>query len=120
MNARPCRLSHHPWTAGPAWARNLALGQQVPPSGLQHPSRAISGITRYLWLHFLGALVSVFLLALYLSLRQETPVIAEGLHLHETHVPPSMRRRHEDSQQSATVAADHGDAGKGPANGSGG
>ncbi len=50
----------------------------------------VSDVTRYLWWHFLGAFVSVFLLALYLSLRQATPVIEEGLHIHETHVPPSM------------------------------
>ncbi len=118
----------HDTAAAPPRLVGYAVVEQVPgvnwivvvEQEIDEATSAISGITRYLWLHFLGALVSVFLLALYLSLRQETPVIAEGLHLHETHVPPSMRRRHEDSQQSATVAADHGDAGKGPANGSGG
>ncbi len=50
----------------------------------------VADVTRYLWWHFIGALASVFLLALYLSLRQATPVIPEGLHIHETHVPPSM------------------------------
>jgi hypothetical protein len=53
----------------------------------------VADITRYLWWHFIGAFASVFLLALYLSLRQATPVIEEELHLHEDHVPPSMHRR---------------------------
>ena len=51
----------------------------------------VDGVTRYLWLHFVGAFASVLLLALYLSLRQETPIIEEALHLHEDHVPPSFK-----------------------------
>jgi len=58
----------------------------------------VSHVTRYLWWHFIGAFASVFLLALYLSLRQETPIIETELHLHEDHVPPSMQRRAENGK----------------------
>jgi hypothetical protein len=82
----------------PARLVGYSMVEQVPgvdwivtvEQELDEATAPISGITGYLWLHFLGALASVFLLALYLSLRQETPVIEEELHIHETHVPPSM------------------------------
>ncbi len=51
----------------------------------------IQQVTRYLWIHFVGAFGSVILLALYLSFKLEAPVIDEELHLHEEHVPSSMR-----------------------------
>ncbi len=51
----------------------------------------IQEVTRYLWIHFIGAFGSVILLALYLSFKLEAPVIEDALHLHEQHVPSSMR-----------------------------
>jgi Cache domain len=51
----------------------------------------ISSVTRYLWLHFLGAFATVMLLALYFSFKVEKPVIDEALHLHEEHVPAGGR-----------------------------
>jgi hypothetical protein len=56
----------------------------------------VADVTRYLWLHFLGAFGSFVALALYLSLKLKRPVIEEELHLHEEHVPQSMRRRRTD------------------------
>jgi hypothetical protein len=51
----------------------------------------ILGVTRYLWIHFIGAFLTVILLAVYFSFKLETPVIEEELHLHEEHVPASAR-----------------------------
>ena len=51
----------------------------------------IQEVTRYLWVHFIGAFGSVILLALYLSFKLEAPVIDEELHLHEAHVPSGTR-----------------------------
>jgi hypothetical protein len=51
----------------------------------------IVGITRYLWMHFIGVFGTVILLALYFSFKLETPVIEEELHLHEEHVPSGTR-----------------------------
>ena len=50
----------------------------------------IQGVTRYLWIHFIGAFGTVILLALYFSFVTETPAIEEGLHLHEEHVPAGV------------------------------
>ncbi len=50
----------------------------------------ISSVTRYLWLHFLGAFATVILLAFYFSFKVEKPVIEEGLHLHEEHIPSGV------------------------------
>ena len=47
----------------------------------------VASVTRYLWLHFVGAFVTVVLLALYFSFKVEKPIIDEDLHLHEEHVP---------------------------------
>jgi hypothetical protein len=47
----------------------------------------IVGVTRYLWIHFVGVFGTVILLALYFSFKSESPVIDEKLHLHEEHVP---------------------------------
>lgn len=52
----------------------------------------IEGVTRYLWLHFIGVFAAVILLALWFSFKLETPVMEEELHLHEEHVPSSMRQ----------------------------
>jgi hypothetical protein len=51
----------------------------------------VTEVTRYLWIHFLGAFGSVTLLALYLSFKLEQPVIEEELHLHEEHVPLAFK-----------------------------
>lgn len=47
----------------------------------------VARITRYLWLHFLGAFGTAILLGLYFSYKLEKPVIEEGIHLHEEHIP---------------------------------
>ncbi|HJS59226.1 MAG TPA: cache domain-containing protein [Vicinamibacteria bacterium] len=52
----------------------------------------VTEVTRYLWIHFLGAFGSVALLALYLSFKLEQPVIEDELHLHEEHVPVAFRK----------------------------
>lgn len=51
----------------------------------------VQGITRYLWLHFIGAFGTVILLAVYFSFKLEAPIIEEELHLHEEHVPSGVR-----------------------------
>lgn len=50
----------------------------------------VRGVTRYLWIHFIGAFGTVILLALYFSFVTEAPVIEESLHLHEEHVPAGV------------------------------
>ncbi len=52
----------------------------------------INGVTRYLWIHFIGVFATVVLLALYFSFMLEKPVMEESLHLHEEHVPAAMRK----------------------------
>jgi len=52
----------------------------------------INSVTRYLWFHFIGVFATVVLLALYFSFMLEKPVIKEGLHLHEEHVPAGMKK----------------------------
>ena len=51
----------------------------------------VEGITWYLFVHFIGVFATAILLALYFSFKLEAPVIEEELHLHEEHVPASMR-----------------------------
>lgn len=51
----------------------------------------VEGITRYLWIHFIGAFGTVILLALYFSFKLETPVIEEEFHLHEEHIPSGVK-----------------------------
>jgi hypothetical protein len=58
---------------------------------LEEATAPVTGVTRYLWIHFIGAFGTVILLALYFSFKVETPVIQEELHLHEEHLPGSMR-----------------------------
>jgi hypothetical protein len=60
------------------------------------PVRAVS---RYLWLHFFGAFGSLVAMALYVSFGLNRPVIERELHLHEEHVPKSMRRRRTDRER---------------------
>lgn len=51
----------------------------------------VEDVTRYLWIHFIGVFAAVILLALWFSFKLEVPVMEEELHLHEEHVPSSMR-----------------------------
>jgi hypothetical protein len=55
----------------------------------------IESVTGYLWLHFIGVFATVILLALYFSFKLERPVMDEGLHLHEEHVPAGMKKAEE-------------------------
>jgi hypothetical protein len=65
-----------------------------------------SSVSRFLWLHFFAAFGSLALLALYISLGLNRPVIERALHLHEEHVPASMRRRRTDREGEAEAAAE--------------
>jgi hypothetical protein len=56
----------------------------------------INSVTRYLWFHFIGVFATVILLALYFSFKLERPVMEEGLHLHEEHVPAGMKKPDEE------------------------
>jgi hypothetical protein len=56
----------------------------------------INNVTRYLWFHFIGVFATVVLLALYFSFKLERPVMEEGLHLHEVHVPAGMKKPDEE------------------------
>ena len=51
----------------------------------------VEGVTRYLWIHFVGVFATVILLAVYFSFKLERPVMEEGLHIHEEHVPTGVR-----------------------------
>ena len=51
----------------------------------------VEGVTRYLWIHFVGVFATVILLALYFSFKLERPVMEEGLHIHEEHIPAGLR-----------------------------
>ena len=55
----------------------------------------IQSVTRYLWLHFIGVFATVILLALYFSFKLEQPVMDDQLHLHEEHIPSSLKARAE-------------------------
>lgn len=52
----------------------------------------VNGVTRYLWIHFVGVFATVILLAVYFSFKLERPVMEEELHLHEEHVPTGVKR----------------------------
>jgi hypothetical protein len=65
---------------------------------LEEAAAPIQGITRYLWIHFIGAFGTVILLAAYFSFKLETPVIEEDLHLHEEHMPAGMRAHEGDER----------------------
>jgi hypothetical protein len=83
----------------PARLIGFTLVDQVPDvrwivvveQSLDEATAPVRDVTHYLWIHFLGTLAAVALLSAFLSLRQERPIIEEALHLHEDHVPPSMR-----------------------------
>jgi hypothetical protein len=51
----------------------------------------IESVTRYLWIHFIGVFATVILLALYFSFKLERPVMEEGYHLHEQHLPAGTK-----------------------------
>ena len=52
----------------------------------------VNGVTRYLWIHFIGVFGTVILLAVYFSFKLDRPVMEEDLHLHEEHVPTGAKR----------------------------
>ena len=52
----------------------------------------VDGVTRYLWIHFVGVFATVILLALYFSFKLERPIMEEALHVHEEHLPAGFRR----------------------------
>jgi hypothetical protein len=58
---------------------------------LDEATAPMQAATRYFGLHFLGTVLTVLALAVYFSHKLEEPVIEEELHLHEEHVPVSMR-----------------------------
>ena len=60
---------------------------------LEEALHPIQSVTRYLWIHFIGVFATVILLALYFSFKLERPVMDDDLHLHEEHVPSSLKAR---------------------------
>lgn len=58
---------------------------------LDEATAPMRAATRYFGLHFLGTVLTVLVLAVYFSHKLEEPVIEEELHLHEEHVPASVR-----------------------------
>jgi hypothetical protein len=62
---------------------------------LEEALHPIQSVTRYLWLHFIGVFATVILLALYFSFKLEQPVMDDDLHLHEEHIPSSLKARAE-------------------------
>jgi hypothetical protein len=60
----------------------------------------IATVTRYLWIHFIGVFTTVILLALYFSFKLERPIMDEGLHIHEEHIPSSLKARAEADEES--------------------
>ena len=83
----------------PARLVGFALVEQVPDVNWlvtveqdhEEATFPLTGVSRYLWLHFALVLGAVLLLALYFSFKLDVPVIEERLHLHDEHVPASMR-----------------------------
>jgi hypothetical protein len=62
---------------------------------LEEALHPIESVTRYLWLHFIGVFATVILLALYFSFKLEQRVVDDDLHLHEEHIPSSLKARAE-------------------------
>ena len=91
----------------PARLVGYALVEQVPDvswlvtveQDVEEATAPLDGVTRYLWMHFAFVLGAVILLAVYLSFKLEEPVIEEELHLHEEHIPASMRPSAEGAPQ---------------------
>jgi hypothetical protein len=67
----------------------------VVEQDLAEALQPITGVTRYLWMHFIGVFATVILLALYFSFKLEQPVMDDDLHLHEEHIPESQKARAE-------------------------
>ena len=67
---------------------------------LEEALHPIESVTRYLWLHFIGVFATVILLALYFSFKLEQPVMDDDLHLHEEHVPSSLKARVEADREA--------------------
>ena len=65
----------------------------VVEQDLEEALHPIAGVTRYLWMHFIGVFATVILLALYFSFKLEQPVMDDDLHLHEEHIPASQKAR---------------------------
>jgi len=63
----------------------------VVEQDMDEANASIDLVTRYLWIHFIGAFGTVILLALYFSFKLDAPVIEEGLHLHEEHIPKGVK-----------------------------
>jgi hypothetical protein len=62
---------------------------------LEEALHPIQSVTRYLWIHFIGVFVTVILLALFFSFQLERPAMDDDLHLHEEHIPSSLKARAE-------------------------
>ena len=62
---------------------------------LEEALHPVDSVTRYLWIHFVGVFATVILLALYFSFKLERPAMDDALHLHEEHIPESLRARAE-------------------------
>jgi len=87
-------------TAEPARVVGFSPVDQVPgvqwlvtvEQDLEEALAPVNGVTRYLWVHFIGVFATVILLALYFSFKLERPVMEEDLHLHEEHVATGVKR----------------------------
>jgi hypothetical protein len=60
---------------------------------LEEAIAPVASVTRYLWIHFIGVFFTVILLAVYFSFKLERPVMDDDLHLHEEHIPASLKAR---------------------------
>ena len=98
--------------AEPARLVGYAPIEQVPDvswivtveQDVEEATAPLTGVTRYLWIHFAFVFGSVVLLAVYLSFKLEEPVIEEELHLHEEHVPASMQSSSETASEGGLRA----------------
>ncbi len=67
---------------------------------LEEALHPIESVTRYLWIHFIGVFATVILLALFFSFQLERPVMDDDLHLHEEHIPSSLKARAEADRET--------------------
>jgi hypothetical protein len=84
----PARLVGYSPVAGVPSVQWLVVVEQ----DLAEAEAPVRQVTKYLWVHFIGAFGTVILLALYFSFKLEAPVIDEKLHLHEEHVPSDLKQ----------------------------
>ena len=92
--------ANQPAIAEPARVVGFSPVDQVPgvqwlvtvEQDLEEALAPVSGVTRSLWVHFIGVFATVILLALYFSFKLERPVMEEDLHLHEEHVATGVKR----------------------------